>query len=89
MTTDRILDISSDTSMKSLTKQKDMNSKTCQYHATASSVCYCKNLATYICPHCSVPYCLQHGLQHQEELKGDLRSLLAKAQVKFICNNTK
>ena len=86
----RILDAPSDPFIKNFIKQKNiLNSNTCQYYASSPSTNSCKNHATYTCPHCSILYCLQHGLKHQEELKGDVRSLLTKAQVKFLSNKTK
>jgi hypothetical protein len=55
----------------------------CQFRLPLNNAAYCRNRATYQCAHCPVSYCLQHGLQHQEDLKDDVRTLLSTAQVKF------
>ena len=55
-----------------------------QYKPPSMNLCQCQKLATYNCTHCPTSCCLQHGLEHQDELKEDIRRLLAIAQVIFI-----
>jgi hypothetical protein len=45
---------------------------TCQYKHPKNNIFPCRNQGTYECPHCSIFFCLQHGLQHQESLKEEI-----------------
>ncbi len=81
----RLSDTSTRTSSQNSINQKDtIKVNTCQYTIPSTNVSHCRNQGTYKCSHCNISFCLQHGLQHQEDLKTDIRSLLTKTQVKFL-----
>jgi len=79
---DCISDISIDASNKITDKQnKDMNTTKCEYRLSMIDNVQCQNLNEYQCSHCSSLYCLEHSLQHQEDLKEEVSYLLDEAQV--------
>jgi hypothetical protein len=58
-----------------------MHMNRCEYSISSENDCQCRNAANYKCAHCPFSFCLQHGLQHQQNLKEEIHSLLAKAEV--------
>ncbi|CAF3378276.1 unnamed protein product, partial [Rotaria sp. Silwood2] len=62
------------------TETNRIQSHYCQYQLSSINMYHCQSLATYKCSHCSVSFCLQHGLKHQEDLKKEIRDLLMKTQ---------
>jgi hypothetical protein len=76
--------ISSDVFIKTHDKQNILrNIKRCKYSISSESFCQCQNIANYKCSHCPFSYCLQHGLQHQQDLKDEIHYLLGEAQVNY------
>jgi transposase-like protein len=65
------------------TQNIGMDINRCTYSISSKSACQCQDVANYKCSHCSFSFCLQHGLQHQQELKQEIHYLLAEAQVRF------
>lgn len=55
--------------------------KRCDYSTLSNSAIPCRNLGHYKCSHCSFSFCLEHDLQHQQELKGEICGLLNQAKV--------
>ncbi len=80
-----ISDTSSNAMIADVRKEDSMmRLNRCQYQLPGNNGPHCRCPATYKCSHCSLSCCLQHGLQHQDDLKDEIRSLLSKAQVKDL-----
>jgi hypothetical protein len=62
-----------------------VNVARCEYSLPFIDDYQCPNVSTYKCSHCPHSFCLQHGLQHQEDLKNEIRCLLAETQVSYCC----
>lgn len=60
-----------------------MEMKICGYSTLSNNAIPCRNLGHYKCSHCSFSFCLEHDLQHQQELKGEVYNLLTEAKVKI------
>ncbi len=60
------------------------NPARCHYHIKSSDVRQCQDISSYKCPHCSIMFCLQHGMQHQKDLKEKIRHQLVEAKVR-VC----
>ncbi|UJR20357.1 hypothetical protein I4U23_023488 [Adineta vaga] len=58
---------------------RKMNSNKCQYQLSAIDSIVCEMSAIYKCSHCSTVYCLEHGLEHQEDLREEINYLLDEA----------
>ncbi len=69
---------SNDTSNK---RNKETNVNRCAYRLSTMNDSQCQNLATYKCSHCSFLYCLEHDLQHREDLEEEINYLLDEARV--------
>ena len=57
------------------------NIKLCDYSTLSNNANPCRNLGHYKCSHCSSSFCLEHDLQHQQDLKGEICDLLSQAKV--------
>lgn len=67
-------------------KRNNCSDNTCHYRLPFSDVYLCKELSSYNCSHCSFWFCLTHAVQHQHDLKREIRHLLIETKVSFyIC----
>ncbi len=79
---DSISNISSNASNDTSNKRnKETNVNRCAYRLSTMNDSQCQNLATYKCSHCSFFYCLEHDLQHREDLEEEINYLLDEARV--------
>ncbi len=62
-------------------QHSSLNTTSCQYLHPFANVHQCQELSTYTCSHCSSWFCLQHGVQHQQDLKEKIRHLLTETKV--------
>ncbi len=61
--------------------KKVMNLNRCGYKNPSTGDCPCRNGASYNCTHCPSSFCLTHGIEHQRQLKEEIKHLLCEAQV--------
>jgi hypothetical protein len=63
-----------------------INTNICEYLVLShgGSQFQCQNPATYKCSHCPSSFCLIHGVQHQQDTKRDIVSLLNDTQVSNV-----
>ncbi|UJR20362.1 hypothetical protein I4U23_023493, partial [Adineta vaga] len=56
----------------------------CEYMPPSSSDYFsCRDVASYKCSHCPSSFCLPHGVQHQQQLKEEIKRLLGETEDLF------
>jgi hypothetical protein len=65
-------------------QNKPMNTTTCKYRTPLDDSFWCRKSGTYTCSHCRTLYCLEHGNQHQKDLKKEIEHLLNEAKVSYV-----
>ncbi len=66
-------------------KQNDeTNVNRCAYQLSTIDDGHCQNPALFKCAHCSSSYCLEHDLQHQDDVEEEINYLLDEAQVSSL-----
>jgi hypothetical protein len=65
-------------------QNKPINKTTCKYRTPLDDSFRCRKSGTYTCSHCQTSYCLEHGHQHQKDLKKEIEHLLNEAKVSYV-----
>jgi hypothetical protein len=63
---------------------ESMAAATCKYVMPSVDNFQCRQSGRYTCAHCQTPYCLNHGTQHQKDLKKEIEDLLDEAKVSHV-----
>jgi hypothetical protein len=75
------LDALNDTENK---QNNETNVNRCAYQLSTTDHGHCQNTASSRCSHCSSSFCLEHDLQHKNDLEEEINCLLDEAKVRSL-----